>query len=209
MGLEVKSPGETLSREQRVPSPVGTGGAGSMPWSGRWRKEQRCWKKSGEWSRQAKPSSSWKRRQRHELRGTNQRRGQHRRAAWRHCPDAVEPNSRMTDISPSVRLDHSPPCFPRSGLSGRSWRPPRASAIWFARCAAVMVSRSSPAICAYEDPLVPDIIADIRAIDSLRGFKSVVTDLPTTNRPSSAAISSGSAPATAAASLCCSPAVNG
>jgi hypothetical protein len=32
---------------------------------------------------------------------------------------------------------------------------------------------------AYEDPLVPDIgIADIRAIDSLRGFKWVVTNLP-------------------------------
>lgn len=32
---------------------------------------------------------------------------------------------------------------------------------------------------AYEDPLVPDIgVADIRAIDSLRGFKWVVTNLP-------------------------------
>jgi hypothetical protein len=32
---------------------------------------------------------------------------------------------------------------------------------------------------AYEDPLVPDIgVADLRAIDSLRGFKWVVTNLP-------------------------------
>ena len=32
----------------------GNGRAGSMPWSGRWKKEKRCWK-SGEWSRQEKP----------------------------------------------------------------------------------------------------------------------------------------------------------
>ena len=52
---------------------------------------------------------------------------------------------------------------------------------------------------AYEDPLVPDIgVADIRAINSLRGFKWVVTRVLTTNKPNSAPTLSSSAPETAA-----------
>ena len=44
---------------------------------------------------------------------------------------------------------------------------------------------------AYEDPLVPDIgIADIRAIDSLKGFKWALRTFPMTNKPNSARISS-------------------
>ena len=51
MGLEVKGPGGALSREQKEFRVEWERAGGIMPWSDRWKKEQRCWK-SGKWSRQ-------------------------------------------------------------------------------------------------------------------------------------------------------------
>jgi hypothetical protein len=63
---------------------------------------------------------------------------------------------------------------------GRRWSRRPASAIQFASCVAGMALKSSASdLCTCESPLIPDIeVRDIWAIDSLKGFKFVITNLP-------------------------------